>query len=262
MRRRAADGLGDRRRRRPPRAARRRVGRRRRRGLRGQDARARPRTTASRSSPAPGSPQPIAYRWKTQINENAKIPAFSHELPELDHNEIVGWEGAAGARPLRRRLPRRRRHAPARAQRIELTRELDRRAGDGHVRRRVARRHAPSSASSRSSCSATSSRSTSPCCAASTRRRSTSSRASSSSSPPGTRPAARGRGSLLDARGRRAALSAGCARRARAGRCGTCGCRRGSTSPAGDAGARAPRACARSPAARARPSAPGAGRSS
>ena len=38
---------------------------------------------------------PIAYRWKTQINENAKVPAFAHELPELDHNEIVGWEGAA-----------------------------------------------------------------------------------------------------------------------------------------------------------------------
>jgi glucose/mannose-6-phosphate isomerase len=37
---------------------------------------------------------PIAYRWKTQINENAKQPAFSHELPELDHNEIAGWEGA------------------------------------------------------------------------------------------------------------------------------------------------------------------------
>jgi glucose/mannose-6-phosphate isomerase len=38
---------------------------------------------------------PIAYRWKTQINENAKLPAFSHELPELDHNELVGWGGAA-----------------------------------------------------------------------------------------------------------------------------------------------------------------------
>ena len=38
---------------------------------------------------------PIAYRWKTQLNENAKVPAFSHELPELDHNEIVGWESAA-----------------------------------------------------------------------------------------------------------------------------------------------------------------------
>ena len=37
---------------------------------------------------------PVAYRWKTQINENAKQPAFTHELPELDHNEIAGWEGA------------------------------------------------------------------------------------------------------------------------------------------------------------------------
>ena len=37
----------------------------------------------------------IAYRWKTQINENANAPAFSSELPELDHNEIVGWENAA-----------------------------------------------------------------------------------------------------------------------------------------------------------------------
>ena len=42
-----------------------------------------------------GLTAPIAYRWKTQINENAKTPAFSNELPELDHNEIVGWEGAA-----------------------------------------------------------------------------------------------------------------------------------------------------------------------
>jgi glucose/mannose-6-phosphate isomerase len=41
-----------------------------------------------------GLTSPIAYRWKTQFNENAKIPAFSHEVPELDHNEIVGWEGA------------------------------------------------------------------------------------------------------------------------------------------------------------------------
>jgi len=43
-----------------------------------------------------GLTTPIAYRWKTQINENANAPAFASELPELDHNEIVGWEGAAG----------------------------------------------------------------------------------------------------------------------------------------------------------------------
>ena len=37
----------------------------------------------------------VAYRWKCQINENSKLPAFAHELPELDHNELVGWSGAA-----------------------------------------------------------------------------------------------------------------------------------------------------------------------
>ena len=37
---------------------------------------------------------PVAYRWKTQINENAKQHAFTHELPELDHNEIVAWDPA------------------------------------------------------------------------------------------------------------------------------------------------------------------------
>jgi glucose/mannose-6-phosphate isomerase len=42
-----------------------------------------------------GLTAPIAYRWKTQVNENAKTPCFAHELPELDHNEIVGWDGAA-----------------------------------------------------------------------------------------------------------------------------------------------------------------------
>jgi len=41
-----------------------------------------------------GLTAPIAYRWKTQLNENAKIPAHSADLPELDHNEIAGWAGA------------------------------------------------------------------------------------------------------------------------------------------------------------------------
>lgn len=33
----------------------------------------------------------VAYRWKTQMNENAKIHAFSHAIPELEHNEIEAW---------------------------------------------------------------------------------------------------------------------------------------------------------------------------
>ena len=41
-----------------------------------------------------GLTSPIAYRWKTQINENAKLPCFWNELPELDHNELGGWPGA------------------------------------------------------------------------------------------------------------------------------------------------------------------------
>ena len=33
----------------------------------------------------------IAYRWRCQIEENAKQMAFHHTLPEMNHNEIVGW---------------------------------------------------------------------------------------------------------------------------------------------------------------------------
>ena len=39
---------------------------------------------------------PVARRWKGEINENVKQPAFWAELPEADHNELEGWPGAAG----------------------------------------------------------------------------------------------------------------------------------------------------------------------
>jgi glucose/mannose-6-phosphate isomerase len=32
-----------------------------------------------------------AFRWKCDVNENAKAPAFWAAYPELDHNEICGW---------------------------------------------------------------------------------------------------------------------------------------------------------------------------
>ena len=32
-----------------------------------------------------------AYRFKCQVNENAKAPAFWGALPEMCHNEICGW---------------------------------------------------------------------------------------------------------------------------------------------------------------------------
>lgn len=36
-----------------------------------------------------------AYRWKTQINENAKSPAFAGAIPEMNHNELEGWRPEA-----------------------------------------------------------------------------------------------------------------------------------------------------------------------
>lgn len=38
-----------------------------------------------------GLTAPVARRWKAQINENAKRPAFFSELPEANHNEICAW---------------------------------------------------------------------------------------------------------------------------------------------------------------------------
>lgn len=38
-----------------------------------------------------------AARWKAEWNENAKLPAFAAALPELDHNEVVGWSHGQGA---------------------------------------------------------------------------------------------------------------------------------------------------------------------
>jgi glucose/mannose-6-phosphate isomerase len=37
----------------------------------------------------------VARRFKCQLNENAKSTAAFAELPEADHNEIVGWAGTA-----------------------------------------------------------------------------------------------------------------------------------------------------------------------
>ena len=34
----------------------------------------------------------VGMRWRTQIHENAKHPAVGNVLPELDHNEIMGFE--------------------------------------------------------------------------------------------------------------------------------------------------------------------------
>jgi glucose/mannose-6-phosphate isomerase len=41
-----------------------------------------------------------ARRWKTELNENAKMTACASVLPEADHNEICGWERGRAAAPL------------------------------------------------------------------------------------------------------------------------------------------------------------------
>ena len=78
---------------------------------------------------------PAALRWQTQLNENAKTWAFSDELPEINHNLIVGlglptgalgllhvvFLDAAGLHP-RTRL------------RFDATADLLREAGVGHER--------------------------------------------------------------------------------------------------------------------------------
>lgn len=46
---------------------------------------------------APRTVRSVALRWQNQVNENAKMVAFSGEIPEMDHNQLVGWlEGGSG----------------------------------------------------------------------------------------------------------------------------------------------------------------------
>jgi glucose/mannose-6-phosphate isomerase len=66
----------------------------------------------------------VAYRWKTQINENAEQPAFTAELPEADHNEIVGWEGASAFGRFHAIFLEDSDQHPRTRRRIELTSEL------------------------------------------------------------------------------------------------------------------------------------------
>ena len=34
----------------------------------------------------------VGYRFKCQLNENSKLHSFHNEVPEMNHNEIIGWE--------------------------------------------------------------------------------------------------------------------------------------------------------------------------
>ena len=67
---------------------------------------------------------PVALRWKTQINENAKLPAFTATLPEADHNEIEGWNPGEEASRMSAILLEDRDQHPRVRQRFELTASL------------------------------------------------------------------------------------------------------------------------------------------
>jgi glucose/mannose-6-phosphate isomerase len=71
-----------------------------------------------------GPTRPVAYRWKCQFNENAKLHAFNHHLPELDHNELMGWERASESAPFSAVFLDDDDLHPRVARRIEVTREI------------------------------------------------------------------------------------------------------------------------------------------
>jgi glucose/mannose-6-phosphate isomerase len=75
-----------------------------------------------------GLMEPVALRWKNQMNENAKLPALWSVLPELDHNEVEGWspETAKGFATIALRHPG---EHPRVTQRFALTTELATRSG-------------------------------------------------------------------------------------------------------------------------------------
>jgi glucose/mannose-6-phosphate isomerase len=77
----------------------------------------------------------VARRWKTQANENAKVPAYAAEIPEVDHNEICGWtETAAAEHRLAAVFLEDRDQHPRESRRFDLTAELVSEAGAVAVR--------------------------------------------------------------------------------------------------------------------------------
>ncbi|MDZ4231977.1 MAG: SIS domain-containing protein, partial [Candidatus Pacearchaeota archaeon] len=46
----------------------------------------------------------LAYNWKVRLNETAKIPAFFNVFPELNHNEMTGFDVQEGTEKLASRF--------------------------------------------------------------------------------------------------------------------------------------------------------------
>lgn len=73
---------------------------------------------------------PVAYRWKTDFEENVKAFALAGTLPEMNHNELEAWR-APGARGMHMVLLRDREEAPEIERRFALLREFTAPAADG-----------------------------------------------------------------------------------------------------------------------------------
>jgi glucose/mannose-6-phosphate isomerase len=72
-----------------------------------------------------GIMESAAYRWRSQIAENAKNLASHHVLPEMNHNELVGWlHPEAALRKVGVVLLRDKGDHPQVQRRFDLTREL------------------------------------------------------------------------------------------------------------------------------------------
>lgn len=83
---------------------------------------------------AAGTTEVVAQRWKGQINENAKAPAYWNVLPELNHNEIVGFQVPSDIlKKIHIVILRDERDHPRVQKRIEITKNVIREAVDGYT---------------------------------------------------------------------------------------------------------------------------------
>jgi len=67
----------------------------------------------------------LGTRWRCQLNENAQILAYSNTLPELNHNEIMGWDReVSNVGDVFAVFLRDKEESPAIARRMEITQEI------------------------------------------------------------------------------------------------------------------------------------------
>jgi glucose/mannose-6-phosphate isomerase len=71
--------------------------------------------------------EPVLIRWRQQLNENAKRLCNHHVFPEMNHNELVGWE--SGNKDLAALFLHTEEDHPRTAERMRLCKEIFAKAG-------------------------------------------------------------------------------------------------------------------------------------